>query len=175
LLQKLRRRCRPTTFLLIIGFAISLTAVLIGISSVNAVISAISEMGSEAPIYSTMQNTGLSLALAVYLFSIVNCFAVTNYWMAARRREMAIRKAFGWSNGQLMGLTVREMGGLLAVSLGISAGVLTVLEKGSRIFSWELTPFFLLGTFALLLLTLFLAVLVPIIRIFKIQPAEVIS
>lgn len=68
MLQHLKRKCRPTTFLLVIGFAISLTSVLIGISSINAIMVSLSEMDSETPIYLTMQNTGLSLALAIYFF-----------------------------------------------------------------------------------------------------------
>ena len=56
MLQHLKRKCKPTTLLLVIGFAISLTAVLIGVSAVNSVITSLSEMDSETPIYSTMQN-----------------------------------------------------------------------------------------------------------------------
>ena len=41
-------------------------------------------------------------------------------------------------------------------------------------FSLQLTPFFLLGTGVLLMMTLFLALLVPGIRILKIRPAEVV-
>lgn len=47
--QILRRNCRPTTILLMGGFAVSLTAVLIGISSVDTVLSALAQTGSEAP------------------------------------------------------------------------------------------------------------------------------
>lgn len=70
MLQHLKRKCRPTTFLLVLGFAISLTSVLIGISSVNSILVSLSEMDSKTPIYLTMQNTGASLALAIYAFSL---------------------------------------------------------------------------------------------------------
>ena len=173
--QILRRNCRPTTILLMGGFAVSLTAVLIGISSVDAVLSALAQTGSEAPIYATMQNTGLSLALSLYLFSVVNGFAVTNYWIVSRRREMAVRKAFGWSNRQLIGLVIREMAGQLGGSLGISGLLLAILARESGgVFSLRLTPFSLLGTGVLLMMTLFLALLMPGIRILKIRPAEVV-
>lgn len=173
--QVLRRNFRPTTVLLVSGFAVSLTAVLIGISSVDAVLSALAQTGSEAPIYTTMQNTGLSLALSLYLFSVVNGFAVTNYWIVSRRREMAVRRAFGWSNRQLIGLVIREMAGQLGGSLGISGLLLAILARESGgVFSLRLTPFFLLGTGVLLMMTLFLALLVPVIRILKIRPAEVV-
>lgn len=176
MLQNLKRKCRPTTLLLIIGFAISLTSVLIGISSVNSLISSLSEMDSETPIYLTMQNTGLSLALAIYIFSVANCLVVTNYWIITKRRDMAIQKSFGWSNRQLIYLIIFEMAGTLAISLIISAGLLVVLGNwNTAMFSIELTPFFMIGTCILLLFTLFISVLIPVIQILKIRPAEVIS
>ncbi len=176
MLQNLKRKCRPTTFLLIVGFAISLTSVLIGISSVNSLISSLSEMDSKTPIYLTMQNTGLSLALAIYVFSVANCLVVTNYWIITKRRDMAIRKAFGWSNRRLICLIISEMVGTLTISLVISAGLLAVLENwDTALFSIELTPFFVIGTCGLLLFTLFVSVLIPAIQILKIRPAEVIS
>ena len=106
----------------------------------------------------------------------MNGFAVTNYWIVTRQREMAIRKAFGWSNRQLVGLVARELAWQLGGSLGISALLLVVLAKeNGGVFVLRLTPFFLLGTGVLLLLTLFFAMLAPVVRILKIRPAEVVA
>ena len=176
MLQNFKRKCRPTTILLIIGFAISLTSVLIGISSVNSLICSLSEMDSSTPIYLTMQNTGLSLALGIYVFSVANCLVVTNYWIITKRRDMAIRKAFGWSDWQLIRMIISEMSGTLAISLIISTCFLAVLGSwNTAMFSIELTLFFVLGTCGLLLFTLCVSVLIPVIQILKIRPAEVIS
>lgn len=176
MLQNLKRKCMPTTLLLIIGFAISLTSVLIGISSVNSLISSLSEMDSSTPIYLTMQNIGLSLALAIYIFSVANCLVVTNYWIITKRRDMAIRKAFGWSDWQLIRMIISEMSGTLAISLIISTCFLAVLGSwNTAMFSIELTLFFVLGTCGLLMFTLCVSVLIPVIQILKIRPAEVIS
>ena len=176
MLQNLKRKCKPTIFLLIFGFAISFTSVLIGISTINSLIVELSKMDSDAPIYWTMQNTGLSLALAIYVFSIANCLVVTNFWIITQRRDMAIRKAFGWSNWQLIRMIISEMAGTLAISLGISVVMLALLRTGNTdMFSIELTPFFVFGTCVLLLFTLFVSVLIPVVRILKIRPAEVIS
>lgn len=176
MLQNFKRKCRPTTILLIISFAISLTSVLTGISSVNSLISSLSEMDSSMPIYLTMQNTGLSLAIAIYIFSVANCLVVTNYWIITKRRDMAIRKAFGWSDWQLIRMIIFEMAGTLAISLIISTCFLAVLGSwNTAMFSIELTPFFVLGTCGLLMFTLCVSVLIPVIQILKIRPAEVIS
>ncbi len=176
MLQHLKRKCRPTTILLIIGFAVSLTSILIGISSINSILISLSEMDGDTPIYLTMQNTGLSLALAIYIFSIANCLVVTNYWMITQRHDMAICKAFGWSNIQLIGAIIADMAGTLFISLCISIVLLGLLERwNTALFSVQLTPFFLIGTLILLLFTLAVSTAIPIVKIMKIHPAEVLS
>ena len=176
MLQNLKRKCKPTIILLIIGFAISFTSVLIGISTINSIIVELSKMDSETPIYLTMQNTGLSLAIAIYVFSIANCLVVTNYWIITKRHDMAIRKAFGWYDWQLICMIIFEMAGTLTISFGLSGSLLALLKiLDANLFSIELTPFFLFATLALLLFTLSVSVSIPIIRILKIRPAEVIS
>ncbi len=176
MLQHLKRKCRPTTILLIIGFAVSLTSILIGISSINSILISLSETDGDTPIYLTMQNTGLSLALAIYIFSIANCLVVTNYWMIAQRHDMAIYKAFGWSNIQLIGAIIADMAGTLFISLCISIVLLGLLERwNTALFSVQLTPFFLIGTLILLLFTLAVSTAIPIVKIMKIHPAEVLS
>ncbi len=172
----LKRECNPATLLLIIGFSISLTSILIGISTISSILDALSDVKSEAPIYLTMQNTGLDLALAIYLFSIANCLAITNYWIITQRRDMAIRKAFGWANCHLVGMIVAEMARILASSLCISVVLLVLLNRcNPGMFTIHLTPLFLISTLTMLLLTLALSVLIPTIRILKIRPAEVVA
>lgn len=176
MLQKRLRKGTPATLLLTVGFAISLTSVLTGISTISTLLTDLSEMETDTPIYLTMQNTGLSLALAIYLFSIANCLVITNYWIISRRREMAVRKAFGWSNRHLVELVAAEMAEILAVSLGISAILLALLSRWNQaMFQIHLSPLFVVGTLALLLLTLALSITIPMIRILNIHPAEVIA
>ena len=59
--QKLKRKCRPTTILLAIGFSISIMSVLVGISAINDILTSLAEADQEIPIFNTMQNTGISL------------------------------------------------------------------------------------------------------------------
>lgn len=170
------RRISPASILLIVGFAISVTSVLIGIRAVHAILQFLTESNGETPIYLTMQNTGLSLAGAIYVFSVANCIVVTNCWMIMRQSEMAIRKAFGWTNRNLVSMISREMAKLLAAGIGVSL----VLVCGLRNFDTDLlcmdfTPFFILGTVGMLLLTLAFSLVIPLARILKIHPAEVIS
>lgn len=176
MLGKISRQCKPTNLLLIVGFTISLTAVLVGVSTINTLFDELTSAESSIPIFQTMQNTGLTLALSVYLFSVINSFVVSNYWIITKQRDFAIRKAFGWTNKQLIGLICKEMASILMVSLFISGILLClVAQTGSKMLSVKLTPFFILVTLLLLIITLALSVIVPARKIIRIEPAEVIS
>lgn len=174
--QKLKRKCRPTTILLVIGFTISMVSVLIGISTINSILLSLSQNASDTPIFLTMQNTGLSLVLSIYLFSISNCFVVSNYWIITKRREMAIYKAFGWSNARLIFSIISEMAIILFISLCMGIIIIIIFSRlSSGIISIDITPFLLCSTILLLLFTLGLSVIIPVAHILKIHPAEVIA
>lgn len=135
MLKRLKEICKPTTILMMIGFSISFTSVLSGISSVDSALSSISSMNSDnTPIYSVMGNTGMTLALEICLFSIANCIVATNYWIITKHREMAIRKAFGWSNRQLIGLVFKEIGTILILSMTISSALLAIISRKTVLF-----------------------------------------
>lgn len=135
MLKRLKEICKPTTILMMIGFSISFTSVLSGISSVDSALSSISSMNSDnTPIYSVMGNTGMTLALEICLFSIANCLVATNYWIITKHREMAIRKAFGWSNRQLIGLVFKEIGTILILSMTISSALLAIISRKTVLF-----------------------------------------
>ena len=176
MLQRLKRSCRLTTLLLILGFAISLMAVLIGISAMDSILQSLANSDLDAPIILTMQNTGLSLAFSVYLFSIANCLVVTNYWVITKRRNIAIFKAFGWSNFQLICSIIQEMSKILLIGLFIGISLSTIFSFiTAGIISITVTPFVLLGTVILLTFTLAVSVILPICYILNIAPAEVIE
>ena len=123
-----------------------------------------------------MQNTGISLALSIYLFSIVNCLVVTNYWIITKRRDMAIRKAFGWSNYNLICAVVSEMAEILLVSLCIGFLLIEVFSRMTEgIISIHITPFFLCGTLLLLLFYIGDFRYHSCYSHLKIHPAEAIS
>ena len=175
MIRKIKNSCNPATILLITGFSISLTTVLAGISSINTILSAMEETGSDLPIMQTMQNTGLTLSLSIYCFSVLNSFAVTNYWMIVKRRNFAILKAFGWTDQQLIGQICRNMSVILLISLVISSGLLflttCIKNEGMAV---QLSPAFVLETVLLILMTLVFSIIIPVKRIIAIKPAEVI-
>lgn len=176
MLWKVKRRCRPTTLMLVLGFAISMTAVLIGISVIHDLLESLASAGQEAPILQTIQNSGLSLALRIYLFSMVNCMTAANFWVITRRRDLAVCKAFGWPGARIIGAVVGELAGILLISLGLGLLLTAGLSHlTSGVLSIHITPFFLGSTLLLLLFTLAVSAAVPVVRILGIHPAEVIG
>ena len=174
-MRNIKNICKPTTILLIIGFSISITAVLVGIRSIHTILSAMDETNSDLPIIQTMQNTGLTLSISIYCFSILNSFAVTNYWMITKRRNFAIQKAFGWTNRQLIGQICRNMSVILLISSVISSSLLLLTTYiKNDVIRVQLSPIFVLETVLLILITLLFSMIIPIKRIIKIEPAEVI-
>ena len=48
------------------------------------------------------------------IFSILNCFVVSNLWLTGRKNELAIRKAYGYNMGQIAGLIFADIAKLCA-------------------------------------------------------------
>ena len=173
---KWKRAARPTVVLLTMGFSVSLMSVLIGVSTIGEILNSLSGAGERLPVFDTMRGTGLSLALSIYLFSVVNCLVVTNYWAMTVRRDLAVRKAFGWSNCRLISAVAAQMARILLVSLCAAIILTGMLSRATGgMLSLHFSPFFLCGTVLLLLVTMAVSLLLPVIRIIKVHPAEVIS
>lgn len=176
MIQKIKRWFKPTILLLIIGFSISLMSVIIGISSINCIIQEISKNQSDIVILQTIQNTGLSLSISIYLFSIVNSFVVTNYRIISEKRNLAIFKAFGWENMNLIFLICKKMIIVLIISFSLSVVLLCIVSYiYPKLFKFDLTVAFVLEVVLLFILTLALSMIIPTKEIIKIEPAEVIS
>ncbi len=56
----------------------------------------------------TMNRTA-SIISTLYIFSVIHCIIISGYWINMRNKEIAIRKAFGWSNRMIILLIMREL------------------------------------------------------------------
>lgn len=54
------------------------------------------------------------------IFSVYTCFSVSFLWLSGRRRELSIRKAYGYSNIQLFGLLLQDSVLLTLPAIGAS-------------------------------------------------------
>ena len=172
---KLREICHPTFILMIVGFFISFMSLTIGISSIDMILKRLDIIeNSGTPIFDVMKNNGVTLSFEIYLFSIVNCLVSTDYWIINKERELSIYKAFGWSDRELIKRVMKELMIILLICL-----LLSILTVGAVIqteyFSIEINYFFILSMTILLIVTLFISMFIPVYRILKISPAEVIK
>jgi ABC-type antimicrobial peptide transport system permease subunit len=112
---------------------------------------------------------GLALTLAA-----LGLFATVTYAVARRGRELGIRKALGASSPGLLALLLR--GSLGPTALGVAAGIAATLLAGRflepLLFHIRATdPAVLAGTAATLLTAALLASLLPVWRVWRIDPA----
>lgn len=172
---KLREICHPTFILMIVGFFISFMSLTIGISSIDMILKRLDIIeNSGTPIFDVMKNNGVTLSFEIYLFSIVNCLVSTDYWIINKERELSIYKAFGWSDRELIKRIMKELMIILLICLLLSILTAAAVIQ-TKYFSIEINYFFILSMTILLIVTLFISMVIPVYRILKISPAEVIK
>lgn len=124
-------------------------------------------------IFQSSQSIENLISTGLFLFALINTIIISYYWVIVRRREIAVRKAFGASNFRVMSLITLELFELIGV-----AALLAVLTQatiwrfqGGEINFYDVT---ILATGLLLAITLaiFIAMIVPVRLILRIQPSE---
>lgn len=76
-------------------------------------------------------------SLLTYMFSIIIIVLVVEYWLICRRKEFAIRKAFGYTSNKLAGRIIVELFVYLIIAVLISEvllAVFNVIEKRAVFF-----------------------------------------
>lgn len=101
------------------------------------------------------------------IFSILNCFVVSNLWLTGRRTELAIRKAYGYSMGQIAGLIFVDIA-KLCIPAFVTAVVLQIIYNyfcGESLLNGEVMLKMLIVMLGMLLITLITLIhLLDIIR-----------
>ena len=112
------------------------------------------------------------------IFALMGIYGVTSRSVAARTRELGIRRALGAPQGDVMRLVLKQA--LRLGAWGTAAGILGALAAGRVIeqFLWGVEstdPFTLVGTALLLGTASVLAALVPGRRASRIDPIEALK
>jgi putative ABC transport system permease protein len=114
-------------------------------------------------------------ALAL-LMAAIGVYAMFANMAAAREREFGVRMALGASRSAIASVVLRQGGAWLLAGLGLGViGVLAVTRLlGNLIFGVApLDPLALFSAFAVLVLSATLALLVPVLRATRVDPASV--
>jgi len=114
---------------------------------------------------------GNILFVGLFGFALLNTIIISYYWIIVRRREIAIRKAFGHTNLSIMKQLAKELIGLIGLSALISIAVqvpFTFRQAGN------LTDLLWLAVIyaGAIGIAVFIAMIVPARYIMHIQPAE---
>ena len=113
-----------------------------------------------------------------YLVAIVYAINIVALWMEKRRKEMGVRKAFGYSNGSIAKLILCEMAGITFLGCVLGLGIQFLLKIFvSRIFDYDLTIYLsnVLISIGIVAVTTVLTSIWPIIKTMKIQPVEIVK
>ena len=132
-----------------------------------------SEVKTTQDIFSSSLTSENLTSVGLFLFALINTLIISYYWVVVRRREIAIRKAFGASNMNIIKFMMSEF----AQIIGLSAIVAVIVQC----FIWkiqnnsiELTDsvFLMAGLLLSIAVASFVVMIVPVRVILSIQPSE---
>lgn len=113
------------------------------------------------------------LGLLLYLFASINVMIISFYWVNVRKREVAIRKAYGATNREIIVLLLKEMLFIITISAFIAflTQMLIQFIKGNGVIlsNWVMISLFYL---MMIIIAAFISILIPIRYVLRIQPAE---
>ncbi len=107
------------------------------------------------------------------IFSLLCGLVVSHLWFSRRKREFMIRRIWGYSNKQLMGIVAREIGLVAIVALFCSTvgWILEQVVSHSEIY-WNYIGKQVLLMFAGTVVVIATSVILPFCKILTINPAE---
>ena len=116
--------------------------------------------------------TGVFAATALTL-AIIGIYGLLAYWVGQRTREIGVRAALGAGRRQLMGLVVGQ--GVMLALVGVIAGGLAAVALGrfveNQLYSVQpLDVVSFAATAGIMILTAFIASLVPALRALRVDP-----
>ena len=120
----------------------------------------------------------LLMGILGYLVAVVYAINIVALWMEKRRKEMGVRKAFGYSNLSITKLIMCEMAGLTFLGCIIGLGIQFLLKLFiSHILDYDLTIYIsnVVISVGIIAITTLLTSIWPIMKIMKIQPVEIVK
>jgi predicted permease len=116
--------------------------------------------------------TGVFAATALVL-AIIGLYGLLAYWVGQRTREIGVRAALGANRSQLLGLVVGQ--GLMLALIGVVTGGLAAVALGrlveTQLYSVKALDIVSFGlTAGVMILTAFLASVIPALRALRIDP-----
>ena len=107
-----------------------------------------------------------------FAFCIFNCIIVCEFWIDQRRREFAIRKAYGYSNGKIINIVALSLVKHIVFSciLGyiLQVAFMRVMNDNEIYMEWSIIN--LVRIFVIIILTTMISLLIPMNQVLKRLP-----
>ena len=113
------------------------------------------------------------LGLLLYLFAIINVTIVSYYWINVRKKEIAIRKAFGETNLQIIMLLIKEFFFIISIAAALAILVQLLVHILRGTLQFDMDSFSMIVMYlGMILIASVISSLLPLRYILKIHPAE---
>lgn len=122
--------------------------------------------------------TKLPINIMIYIFCILNCALMSEFWVEKRYHEICVRKCFGYTNGQVLKRLGIDLANILMVSVG-SIAILKILVQLLLYHTchftvnqviWDVKVFCLYT-----LITIIITIVYPSIKVFSAMPVSALK
>lgn len=144
----------------------------------NAVIESKSISGNgQSVVDSTLQKENISINYIVFIFCMINCMLMSEFWIIERKKEFAIRRTYGYSRLKIIAAISRDI-----IVLGILSFVIYIVGHGvvslifeSNVYSIEFDIKTMASIIFINITALISTLIVPVYRIMKMNPADILG
>ena len=128
----------------------------------------------DSTIVNTLYKEKLKVNVIVYVFCIFNCMVISEFWIIQRKKELAVKKAFGMGNARIIWEIASNILSLSAVALVIfiaGNGILQLLplKSGLDIAINGTNGLLLIGA---VLVTVVAALIYPVYKVLRFAPVQ---
>ena len=125
----------------------------------------------------TLKRENVRINIVVYIFCIVNCMLMSEFWIIERKKEFAIKRTYGYSQLRIIGGIARDILVLGAAALCIYVichmAAIYLLRIKLYTISWNIGV--ILSVIFINVTSLLFTIIVPSYRIMKINPAIILE
>lgn len=114
----------------------------------------------------------------IYIISTLNMLNISIFWVNRRKKEIGIRKAFGYSNADIFILFIKEMSLIISTCVVLVVVLLFALSPVLEYFTGRRIVYGysnILLSIIFIIITTLLSVFIPIIIASKVEPAEMVK
>lgn len=131
----------------------------------------------ESTVKATLQRENLRTNVLVYVFCIINSIIISMFWVVQRKKEVAIKRVFGYSNIRIVSDLARDLLLLMIITFvfyltGYAIVQFIIYLNTGMYDHWNLTS--VLAVIGMFFLTMIITLVTPVIEIYK-NASEIIK